>query len=184
MHRARPFEHACEQTEHNFGLGLRLEILEFAAVSIVRLVPYIPSEDSRIVRESADDALHVFFKARNLRGILERLGARTLHPAGIVNAGARVVLLAELWIGVPAGIEQNEERFDVVLRRNLEKGINALAKPFRVLLPSQIMKKTAHGVEADGLCPTEFEIDALGIEGRSEERRVGKECRSRWSPYH
>src|SRR2546422_9341199 len=23
-----------------------------------------------------------------------------------------------------------------------------------------------------------------GIEPRSEERRVGKECRSRWSPYH
>src|SRR5579872_3062288 len=23
-----------------------------------------------------------------------------------------------------------------------------------------------------------------GLEGRSEERRVGKECRSRWSPYH
>src|SRR3989440_5310042 len=25
---------------------------------------------------------------------------------------------------------------------------------------------------------------ARGIRGRSEERRVGKECRSRWSPYH
>ena len=24
----------------------------------------------------------------------------------------------------------------------------------------------------------------LAAEGRSEERRVGKECRSRWSPYH
>src|SRR5688572_16067644 len=24
----------------------------------------------------------------------------------------------------------------------------------------------------------------LGYENRSEERRVGKECRSRWSPYH
>ena len=24
----------------------------------------------------------------------------------------------------------------------------------------------------------------LRIDGRSEERRVGKECRSRWSPYH
>ena len=23
-----------------------------------------------------------------------------------------------------------------------------------------------------------------GLAGRSEERRVGKECRSRWSPYH
>src|SRR2546426_10875741 len=26
--------------------------------------------------------------------------------------------------------------------------------------------------------------DFLGGEDRSEERRVGKECRSRWSPYH
>jgi len=26
-------------------------------------------------------------------------------------------------------------------------------------------------------------LDA-GLELRSEERRVGKECRSRWSPYH
>src|SRR2546425_12790001 len=24
----------------------------------------------------------------------------------------------------------------------------------------------------------------FGMRGRSEERRVGKECRSRWSPYH
>jgi len=26
--------------------------------------------------------------------------------------------------------------------------------------------------------------DEGGVETRSEERRVGKECRSRWSPYH
>ena len=31
-------------------------------------------------------------------------------------------------------------------------------------------------VEVDGLAVTALE--------RSEERRVGKECRSRWSPYH
>src|ERR1051326_9225847 len=31
-----------------------------------------------------------------------------------------------------------------------------------------------------------FDFKACGIErnNRSEERRVGKECRSRWSPYH
>ena len=33
-----------------------------------------------------------------------------------------------------------------------------------------------------------FVLDAFGLEYlqtiRSEERRVGKECRSRWSPYH
>ena len=27
-------------------------------------------------------------------------------------------------------------------------------------------------------------IGSTGVIGRSEERRVGKECRSRWSPYH
>ena len=26
--------------------------------------------------------------------------------------------------------------------------------------------------------------ESEGISSRSEERRVGKECRSRWSPYH
>ena len=28
------------------------------------------------------------------------------------------------------------------------------------------------------------ELTDFGMEERSEERRVGKECRSRWSPYH
>ena len=27
-------------------------------------------------------------------------------------------------------------------------------------------------------------LDKFGLVDRSEERRVGKECRSRWSPYH
>ena len=27
-------------------------------------------------------------------------------------------------------------------------------------------------------------ISQIGVDKRSEERRVGKECRSRWSPYH
>ena len=29
-----------------------------------------------------------------------------------------------------------------------------------------------------------FQFEENGKEYRSEERRVGKECRSRWSPYH
>ena len=39
-----------------------------------------------------------------------------------------------------------------------------------------------------GLIDLPFEIARVfylyDIPGRSEERRVGKECRSRWSPYH
>ena len=32
--------------------------------------------------------------------------------------------------------------------------------------------------------PYEAEINLTLTDDRSEERRVGKECRSRWSPYH
>src|SRR3989442_15736955 len=32
--------------------------------------------------------------------------------------------------------------------------------------------------------PRKARVTALGFSQRSEERRVGKECRSRWSPYH
>ena len=38
---------------------------------------------------------------------------------------------------------------------------------------------------SNSLWPLTFATSCCGIEFmRSEERRVGKECRSRWSPYH
>ena len=42
-----------------------------------------------------------------------------------------------------------------------------------------------NGVKLQGLI-TYFDEQSLLLrrDGRSEERRVGKECRSRWSPYH
>ena len=30
----------------------------------------------------------------------------------------------------------------------------------------------------------DVQFDLISLDDRSEERRVGKECRSRWSPYH
>ena len=33
-------------------------------------------------------------------------------------------------------------------------------------------------------CSTEQKLELVDAAVRSEERRVGKECRSRWSPYH
>ena len=39
-------------------------------------------------------------------------------------------------------------------------------------------------MELIGTMPMEPNPSALGALLRSEERRVGKECRSRWSPYH
>src|SRR2546430_10214640 len=37
---------------------------------------------------------------------------------------------------------------------------------------------------ADENCPIRWQVIPRVEETRSEERRVGKECRSRWSPYH
>ena len=39
-------------------------------------------------------------------------------------------------------------------------------------------------VEKELLDGTFLVPDTMTVEERSEERRVGKECRSRWSPYH
>ena len=48
---------------------------------------------------------------------------------------------------------------------------------------SGIGKATALALRGAGYTVYEFSSREAGVE-RSEERRVGKECRSRWSPYH
>ena len=52
------------------------------------------------------------------------------------------------------------------------------------MISNQILQNTIEGLKAI----TRIDLCVVDIEGkvlaRSEERRVGKECRSRWSPYH
>ena len=52
--------------------------------------------------------------------------------------------------------------------------------PIRFLIKSVRRKKTSNSKYN----VQRVIIMGLGDESRSEERRVGKECRSRWSPYH
>src|SRR2546430_17428273 len=55
-----------------------------------------------------------------------------------------------------------------------------------VLAGGRVAGLEGTGLEAETLGdPAQVEQPALILLGpRSEERRVGKECRSRWSPYH
>ena len=47
-------------------------------------------------------------------------------------------------------------------------------------------KELVEKLKSIGTATASGELNKLGINDpfRSEERRVGKECRSRWSPYH
>ena len=83
------------------------------------------------------------------------------------------------------GVEVDEDGFRVLMERQRERAradsrakktgltdVRAFARPGQVTLD--------HPVHRVDLTTHLHPIDR----SRSEERRVGKECRSRWSPYH
>src|SRR5256885_1089251 len=79
-------------------------------------------------------------------------------------------------------IRVGDEQVPPDSRRELRRQKAAIDQAFRRLV--------AAGVQEGSLAPCDPKMTAFVIAGalswigRSEERRVGKECRSRWSPYH
>ena len=72
------------------------------------------------------------------------------------------------------------------IRRALSSFIQAGAKNFVIGIP-YIENLKNHFYEAVVQQIHELNVPPgvrIGVLTRSEERRVGKECRSRWSPYH
>src|SRR2546425_5826069 len=63
------------------------------------------------------------------------------------------------------------------IRDKLVTGVQTCALPIYPTLGSKKLGEELAVLDA------EFALNKVGS-GRSEERRVGKECRSRWSPYH
>src|SRR5256885_13184822 len=64
-------------------------------------------------------------------------------------------------------------------------GMRTFTRLANALLVAGVVFLGAGRAQKPPLLP-ESEVEALANElsGRSDERRVGKECRSRWSPYH
>ena len=52
------------------------------------------------------------------------------------------------------------------------------------IMGSKYLEASARQPELINTLQTKMFLLAGLIDARSEERRVGKECRSRWSPYH
>src|SRR5258708_34216024 len=76
---------------------------------------------------------------------------------------------------------QIARNFGVSSKATIAKHISALEKRGLIKRDHQPGRFTlavkVEEVPADAVCE-------VALLGRSEERRVGKECRSRWSPYH
>ena len=58
------------------------------------------------------------------------------------------------------------------------------AHTLAVFVERLIAEETHDRPYAEAILYTHADVDRRSVAERSEERRVGKECRSRWSPYH
>ena len=142
----------------------------FLQVAILRLLRVLGRGDadafekvSRFVEETHDGYLE-----RTAREVTTSY-ANERVPVGVVLAG-----------GVNS--DDHEETFAA-----LTKSLRKTGRAHCALLRSRDLKARA-GV-GTGSIGVAFgvimrQLDRSGTHWRSEERRVGKECRSRWSPYH
>jgi len=83
-------------------------------------------------------------------------------------------------------MRQNRRRFLCTAATGLTLSLSAGAAPFAMVAKSE--KSRVARIVREDLLPEASpqgaqQVTAAQIQ-RSEERRVGKECRSRWSPYH
>ena len=82
-----------------------------------------------------------------------------------------------------------EDRFVRMRAREVaESKIGQGLTPFPELTSRESIKERAHGIMVGEMQAMEGAgrtvYDFPDAPWRSEERRIGKECRSRWSPYH
>ena len=73
------------------------------------------------------------------------------------------------------------QALEIAEKRREAKGKGAKERYIRLNAEFQRIAKTHKKAFISDQCK---EIEENNRMGRSEERRVGKECRSRWSPYH
>src|SRR5258708_12657765 len=99
-------------------------------------------------------------------GVVQVVRKRTIRG----DARLRTVVGARLGIGVLTGC---------AVARN-----GWAAEPQRKTSPETRPYISQQQVAAKTAPLADLESGFIAINERSEERRVGKECRSRWSPYH
>ena len=85
-----------------------------------------------------------------------------------------------------SGLDSLCQTHDVTVEWRAYELHPAGAQPLPPQVEARIREKIAAGwPRVQQIAHERFGLELKRMEGeRSEERRVGKECRSRWSPYH
>ena len=139
-----------------------------------------------IVRISGDEALDVadrIFRPKKGSRKVSDMETHTIHY-GYVTDGDEVIDEVMLLIMKAPRSYTCEDTIEIdchggvlVMKKILETVLKYGARPAE---PGEFTKRAFLNGRID-LSQAESVIDVIN---RSEERRVGKECRSRWSPYH
>ena len=120
--------------------------------------------------------------------------SKTSDSRSITIRGAREHNLKNIDVSIPrdqlvvftglSGSGKSSLAFDTIYAEGQRRYVESLSAYARQFL--EMMQKPDVD-QIDGLSPAisiEQKTTSRNPRSRSEERRVGKECRSRWSPYH
>ena len=94
----------------------------------------------------------------------------------------RVLIPLNMHIGAPAKPVVSEG--DHVYVGTLIGQVEGLGSPIHASVSGTVTKVATEQLPTGATAPVVEIVSDGKMESRSEERRVGKECRSRWSPYH
>src|SRR5437016_14375936 len=89
-----------------------------------------------------------------------------------------------LGIAVALGEIEMPTDADVMHRRDLGSSVASCSSGVELDRAQVVVAGNVRGVGGRYRIGPAVMRDALDVDGRSEERRVGKECRSRWAPCH
>ena len=146
-------------------------------------------------------ALPIYQCLEDLALMREIPGMVVINPSDDIEAKAAVkaayehvgpVYLRFGRLAIPVFNDNEDYKFEIgkgiVLKEGKDVTIFATGLEVSETLAAEKML-AADGIDAEiinihTIKPIDAELVAASAAKRSEERRVGKECRSRWSPYH
>ena len=155
----------------------------------------MPSANGEAKVESKRGAIEIEVEFRNLQKPITFGNEYLTYVLWAISPEGRAVNLGEVLLGdtnrSKLNVTTDLQAFALIVTA---EPYYAVRQPSNLVVLENVVRKDTEGttqavnakyelMERGGYIPTGYKFDPVVL-NRSEERRVGKECRSRWSPYH